>query len=72
MDEDQDQAIQYKQAASALWRFTANKKIFSYFNLTCGVDNLFDYTDKTYLITPGRRYFGGINIALISQDFRSR
>ncbi|MGP8321932.1 MAG: TonB-dependent receptor [Methanosarcinaceae archaeon] len=76
MDEDQDEttgaSIQYKQAASALWRFTVNKKIFSYFNLTCGVDNLFDYTDKTYLITPGRRYFGGINIALISQDFRSR
>ena len=61
-DEDTGSIIQYKQAPHPIWRFTFNKKLFSYFNLTFGVDNLFDYTDKAYLITPGRRYYAGINI----------
>jgi outer membrane receptor for ferrienterochelin and colicins len=65
--EDEDEAsgaiIKYKQAPYAIWRFTLNKKLFSYITLTFGVNNLFDYTDKAYLTTPGRRYYGGINIS---------
>ncbi|MCK4639830.1 MAG: TonB-dependent receptor [Candidatus Marinimicrobia bacterium] len=66
IDEYEDEAtgaiIQYNQAPYAIWRFNFNKKIFSYFNLNFGVDNLFDYMDKAYLVTPGRRYYGGIYI----------
>ena len=61
-NEDTGAIIQYKQAPHPIWRFTFNKKLFSYFNLTFGVDNLLDYTDNAYLITPGRRYYAGINI----------
>jgi outer membrane receptor for ferrienterochelin and colicins len=68
-DEDTGDLVQYKQAPYAIWRFNFNTKFFSYFNLTFGVDNIFDYMDKSYLITPGRRYYGGISLALISDNF---
>ena len=62
-DETTGNFIQDKQVPYAIWRFNFNTKLFSYFNLTFGIDNLFDYMDKAYLVTPGRRYYGGIYIA---------
>jgi len=62
IDETTQAVIRYVQAPSAIWRITATQKLFAFFKLTFGVDNIFDYTDYDYLITPGRVIYGGLNI----------
>lgn len=51
----------YRQSPYIIWKFTAGKELLDMFYLTFGVDNIFDYIDKQYLITPGRRFYLGLN-----------
>ncbi|MDP8238795.1 MAG: TonB-dependent receptor [Candidatus Hatepunaea meridiana] len=51
-------------APYALWKLTVIHRLFSTVDLTLGIDNLFDYTDRLEFSTldPGRRYFASLNI----------
>ncbi len=54
LDDDSEYAPGY-----SFWYLTASKKLFDYFTLQVGVDNLFDYTSKlTRLVTSGRTLYG--------------
>ncbi len=63
IDETTNELIKYEQSPYAIWRFTATKTLFSFVKFTAGVDNIFDYRDIDYLITPGRVVYGGFNIS---------
>ena len=63
IDESTNKLIKYEQSPYSIWRFTATKTLFSYVKFTAGVDNIFDYRDTDYLITPGRVIYGGFNIS---------
>lgn len=60
-----------ERAGYALWKLTLSQILFKNYNITLGVDNLFDYTDNVHftVTTPGRRYFAYININLNSNLF---
>lgn len=61
-DKQTGEIITYKQNPHTIWRFTATKNILSYFRFMVGIDNIFDYRDIDYLITPGRVIYIGLNI----------
>ena len=50
---------QIRQKAHVIWRLTAMKTIMNTWKLTGGIENIFDYQDPDYLITPGRVFYGG-------------
>jgi len=60
-----------ERAGYALWKLTLSQIVFKNYNITLGIDNLFNYTDKVHftVTTPGRRYFAYININLNSNLF---
>lgn len=59
--------IDNNQGWHSLWGINANKtiKLLPYFNVIAfaGINNIGDYTDS-FLITPGRTYYGGIKLQL--------
>lgn len=62
VDATTNEVIKYEQSPYAIWRVTATQKVFAHLTFTFGVDNIFDYRDINYLITPGRVFYGGLNI----------
>lgn len=61
-DDESGETIKYIQSSHAIWKLSCNRELFSRLNLGFGIDNIFDYTDKDYLTTPGRIIYGTINI----------
>jgi outer membrane receptor for ferrienterochelin and colicins len=54
--------------AHSVWKITTMQKFYNYFNLTLGIDNLFNYKNTfepdIVFIDPGIRLFVGMNIRL--------
>lgn len=61
-DQNTGENVEHRQNAHGLWDVSIDKKVFGKASIHGGVDNLFDYLDRDYLVTPGRRIYGGFRI----------
>lgn len=60
---DNSDYTQIYQSPYVIWKLNFSKDFSSLFNINFGIDNLFDYKDVDYLLTPGRVFYIGLGIS---------